>query len=994
MSEQARMFLERVMPEFPEGKTAYLNVHWASPNPHYDPTLPASGNNQIKFWDGRACTSIREAVSTMVWAKGQAGRDLYVCMSLQARRETKTSKTGHTYYKAMRYAADAVSLRSIFVDVDVKPTAYPTTSEAFAALHAFVVAMGLPMPSAVVKSGGGGFHVHWALEEAISPAEWQILANAMAAATRDKGLLCDPQCTIDSARILRIPDTLNFKYDPPAPVELFSLTDAVTAQSLYDALEPYIGLRGGHGGQQASPQTGQQGPAAPQGGAEPAMGNPKPTTPVTEALNAVLGANIATFEGNDIDVADVMKSCGFVANAMGTGGVSLKGQPLWFLMATLSTHLADGRTNFHAMSAKNPYYRPQDADDLFDRVSVGGKDRDIGWTQCSKIAATGAPECQTCPLLALNKSPLNFAIPPAASAASDDTLPERYVRDAAGLISIKSTNDDGSLNLIKVSDYPITTGWLSNNPWMLHFATRTEYRGKTEMELPTEVIFQREGIAKHLGAKGLFCTDFQYKLLKEFFVAWIQKLQGLKDSVISAAPFGWSVVDGKIEGFTYAGRVWKDGDDRPAANPNPVLAYQYTPKGELSVWREAAAVINDQNRPGLDAVLAVAFAGPLVRFTGFPGLILNSYSAESGIGKTTAMKISQAVWGNPVLAMQGLNDTSNSVLAKMGQIRSIPMYWDEIKSDAQIKRFCSIVFDLTGGREKTRLNSDATLKVAGQWQTMMVSASNDSLVDGMGREVGNTTAGLHRLFEFAVPKAAAMSHNIGVVQRLLGRLDDNYGAAGLIYAKYLGRNWKRIEQEVARLQDELYNEAAIKQEERMWIATMAILLKGAEYANALGLTDINIADLKSFLVGTLNTMRLSVNDSISDLNKDMSISTILADFLNSTRARNTLITNRIWVGQGRPPQGSIKVRNQQDRLGDLWVQIGRDDRMIRISSTAFTRWMGERNYSRQTFLKRMEDEFGLKKTNGKLGGGTDMACAMEHLLELDMNHPKLSSILE
>lgn len=434
--------------------------------------------------------------------------------------------------------------------------------------------------------------------------------------------------------------------------------------------------------------------------------------------------------------------------------------------------------------------------------------------------------------------------------------------------------------------------------------------------------------------------------------------------------------------------------DRPAANPNPVLSFQYTPKGDMVAWSEVAKIVYEQQRPALDAILAVAFAGPLVRFTGFPGLILNAYSSESGIGKTTAMKVSQSVWGHPVLAMQGLNDTSNSVLGKMGQIRSLPMYWDEIKSEQQVKRFCSIVFDLTGGREKTRMNSDATLKLSGTWQTIMVSASNDTLVDGMAREVGSTTAGLHRLFEYVVEKPASVSHDVGAVQRLLGRLEDNYGHAGLVYAKFLGVHWPRVEREVAELQDEIYTAVGAKQEERMWVSTIAVVIKGADYANELGLAKIDTAALRAFMLHTLNHMRGEVDESPSDLGNDMSVSSILAEFLNYTRSRNTLLTSKIWVGRGKPPKNAVTIIGDVSKLGEIGVQIGRDDRLIRISSTFLSRWMADRSYSRNTFLKRLTDEFGVVKVNGKLASGTELSGAMEHLIELDMNHPKLSNFVE
>jgi len=963
VAQHTRMFLERVLPSIPEGQEAYINVHWSTPATNDDgtPRLKSNGE-QLKWWDGRGCTSFDEATRTIDWINGIGGRDLYVCMSLQAKSELKKSSKGNEYRKAVRLGDGAVILKSLFVDIDVKEGGYPTTAEALRALRTFLKDCSMPPPSAVVASGSGGFHAHWALSRALTPAEWLPLASALAAAVQKHGLLCDTQCTIDMARILRVPGTSNYKGETPQPVTLMSLAGEVDLAVVEAALEPFKG-------------------ALPL----------RVTTGAKIAANDDLGAGM-TAEKIEFRVEDVARHCGFVARSLGTGGADVP-QPLWFLTASISTFLEEGRAALHMMSNQHSGYTLKETDDLFDRSSASQKDRDLGWPSCSKIAGYGAKECQTCPLFKQNKSPLNFTVI-AKNSAPDDTMPDRYIRGQDGVISYRNVDDNGVISLIPISQYPIISGWLSNNPWTFHFITKTNLGRRITMEIPAEVIFAKEGFSKYMGGKGFFCTEKQYKILKEFFVSWLQKLQQSKDSVVSAAPFGWSVVDGKIEGFSYAGRVWLDNDDRPAANPNPVLSYQYTPKGEIKPWQDLSRVIWEQKRPSLDAILAVAFAAPLVRFTGFPGLLLNAYSSESGIGKTTAMKASQAVWGHPVLAMQGLNDTTNSVLGKMGQIRSLPMYWDELKSDTQTKKFVSIVFDLTGGREKTRMNADTTLRLSGTWQTMMVSASNDSIIDAMAREVGSTTAGLHRLFEYTVPKPDKVTHDVGAVQRLSGKLDDNYGHAGLTYAKFLGAYHKRIEQEVAARQDEICRDTGIKQEERHWAATIAVVLMGAEYANELGLTEIDIPILHAFLLEVLARMRSEVDASPADMNNNMSVSAILAEFFNSTRARNTLITNRIWVARGRPVKGDVSIRCDVSKLSEIMVHIGQEDKLVRISSIALTRWMTERGYSRHSLVKRLESEFGLVKVNGKLGGGTDMTCATEHLLELDGNDGRLAAFVD
>lgn len=972
--EHARQFLGTVLPKC--GDSAFLNIHWGKPATNDDGTPMLRGNGErVKWWDGRPAKTIDEALRTIAWIMKDGVSDLYVCMSTQSKSETKTSRSGKQYQKAIRLLGNIVELNGFYVDIDVKEGAYASQAEALAAMKKFIMDMGLPMPTATVGSGSGGFHMHWVVDRPLQVSEWLPQAMALSAALQAHKIHCDTQCTVDAVRILRIPDTFNYKSGEPKPVQLLSLGQPTTMEAMVTALAPYVGI--------IAPS---QAPSVDMGAFATRPGNFEPGS------NDDLGAGVENARP-EIHITEVARSCAFVARTLGTGGKD-NPQPLWFLSSSLATFVEDGREALHAMSDQHTGYSAKDTDALFDRTVEKQKSRNMGWPKCSRFAAYGAKECTTCPLLQHDKSPLNFAAPAVVAATSDESLPDKYVRGQDGVISFRSINDDGTFSYIPLCHYPITSGWLSNSPWTFHFTTRTETGRKAVIEMPTEVIFGKETFGKYLGAKGLFCTDAQYKVLKEFFVSWLQKLQSQKDSVISAAPFGWSVVDGKIEGFTYAGRVWMKDGDRPAANPNPVLSFQYTPKGDIAPWTDVAKIVYEQRRPALDAILAVAFAGPLVRFTGFPGLILNAYSSESGIGKTTAMKVSQSVWGHPVLAMQGLNDTSNSVLGKMGQIRSLPMYWDEIKSEAQTKRFCSIVFDLTGGREKSRMNADATLKMSGTWQTILVSASNDTLVDGMAREVGSTTAGLHRLFEYVVEKPASVTHDVGAVQRLLGRLEDNYGHAGLAYARFLGVHWARAEREVAALQDEIYSIVGAQQEERMWVSTIAVVLKGADYANELGLAEIDVEGLRTFMLATLSRMRGEVQESPSDLGNDMSVSTILAEFLNSTRNRNTLVTNRIWVSKGRPAAGAVKIINDATRVHEIAVHIGKEDRMIRISSTFLSRWMGERGYSRNTFIKRMTEEFGLTKVSGKLAGGTDMACAMEHLLELDMNHPKLSVYIE
>ena len=949
--EKARDFLAKVLPFGDNDNDAYYNIHWRS-----------QSQDGKYYWGGRAAQTLDGLVKSLSWATKQTDiKDVYVCMSSQSTAEERTSKAGFKYLNAVRSQSHVVSLKSLYIDIDVKEGGYADTKTAVLAFRQFLDDTKLPKPSAIVASGSGGIHVHWALDRALPRLEWQVLANALAKATRDMGLHCDQQCTIDSARILRIPGTWNAKSDPPKPVELMLLGQEVSVDTMKEALAKYI------------------------------EANPLPQ--LTQRVNNSDLTDGIGGEAKPVDLNSVAKSCGFIREAIETGGARYN-NPLWFLTTTIATFTDGGREDAHRMASGHADYTPEKTDELYDRVLKAREERDIGWPKCEKIELSGCNSCKTCPLLGNKRSPLNYGFIAANDDPPADILPDGFFRNPEGYVFRRAVGDDGTPLAILISPYPMTDAWLQDNPWVLHFNTVVAgHRRKIELQL--EIIQSRDGFPKFLAAHGMLLKDKADKILKEFFVAWIQKLQQTKDAVVSSIPYGWvTKPNNTIEGFTYGGRVWTKDGDRPAASADPVLSSQYAPKGELKNWLELSKMTTDQQRPALNALLASAFAGPLVRFTGQPGVLLSAYSSESGIGKTTTMRIAQAVWGHPYKGLQGLSDTMLSVLNKMGQLRELPMFWDELKTEADTTKFVSLVFQLTGGKERSRMRSDLTHREVGDWKTLLVSASNDSLIDPMQRQVKSSTAGLYRLFEFQVTRGVKGRKQGAAVDRAIAKLADNYGQAGLLYAQFLGSNAERIEKEVAEFHDALQQELDNKEDERFWFANMTALLMGARYANECGLTEIDLDELKQFFVDTLNGMRKEIADTPSDMTNTMSVSNILAQFLNAMRARHTLFTNKIHVGAGKPAVGSVQVKGDTSKLDGIYVQVGSDDGLMRISSTYLSRWLSDHDYSIHAFRKALKEEFGMKVINGKMASGTSFVGATEYIIELDMNDPRLKGFVE
>ena len=72
-------------------------------------------------------------------------------------------------------------------------------------------------------NSGRGVHVYWPLTEAVSAEQWLDAAERLKQACADNGLLADPAVTADVARILRVPNTNNYKDDNPLPVMLYGV---------------------------------------------------------------------------------------------------------------------------------------------------------------------------------------------------------------------------------------------------------------------------------------------------------------------------------------------------------------------------------------------------------------------------------------------------------------------------------------------------------------------------------------------------------------------------------------------------------------------------------------------------------------------------------------------------------------------------------------------------------------------------------------------------
>jgi hypothetical protein len=138
---------------------------------------------------------------------------------------------------AGRKGANAHELKSFFLDLDCGPTyEYPTKEDAVAAVRDFCKKLSLPKP--LMVNSGRGVHVYWPLTEALSAEQWAVEADRLKRCCSENGLLADPAVTADVVRILRMPNSKNYKEDPPLPVDFLgvSMPEPITLEDFTSKL--------------------------------------------------------------------------------------------------------------------------------------------------------------------------------------------------------------------------------------------------------------------------------------------------------------------------------------------------------------------------------------------------------------------------------------------------------------------------------------------------------------------------------------------------------------------------------------------------------------------------------------------------------------------------------------------------------------------------------------------------------------------------------------
>ncbi|HEX6825410.1 MAG TPA: DUF927 domain-containing protein [Nitrospiraceae bacterium] len=967
-----RDFLNAVVP-WGEG---YVTIHWH--------------RSKTKGFFGRSCRTVDEALQVVRHIETTLTRmEIYFCLTSQRLANGERSRD------------NAIASRSLWTDSDVDPTGkdpkkYTTVNEAMVDLFRFCLLLEIPRPSIMVLSGKG-LHSYWLSDRDLPIPEWQPYADALKVAAKNSSLRIDAGVTGDASRVLRVPGTINWKYEEPLPVSLIEGACSGRKFNFASTFAKILTL-------------------AP-------VRHAKPNGNLGEVPSGFAGLHVKSMgegigDGPPLPLGPIKAGCGWIREAHDTGGREFNNEN-WNLTTLCATWMENGHELAHHFGNQHPTYDYDKTEKEWDRKNRERRTKNIGWPQCRTIQNAGSRHCNSCPHRALDKSPLNlgFAAAPGAGNANgsgahhedggheeaeglggeapkDFELPPGfYVNKDTGKICAvvpgKRLKNAGVAppRLLQLCGNTIKNPTLhfQDGQFGISFTASTDKNNWHEVYLNSSNVFS-PGLFTQLAAQGVIYTTGQEakSFMEKLMSSWLQKLMNEYNALNESGTLGWRHEDGKRIGFVYGGVLHHvDGSEQPVVSTtDDAFKKWYMPVGRREPWLAAAKLLTDRKRPELDIIISVAFAAPLMGFAGNVYGCMVSIWGEPGTSKSTGQQVAAAVYGHPKQTRESLNSTAKSVQGRLGRTKNLPAWWDDIQDERHQEALFQTMFVATGGTEGGRLNPDASYKERKEWQTMMAICSNTSFVEFLVKKQKSTTAGMRRVFEFRYDRNP---HEPGLIDEIdahhiFAELEHNYGVIGREYIKLITTEHEKVSKllnDVTRSFKESVNGTS---DESFWWNTCGMLLTGAALANRLG-AELDVKAMTQFL-GKAYLKNRSVRsgegtEGGSWTNTEQS----LAAFLNYyTGAGHTICTDVTFVNRHQ----KIGILHYPIQGKPVYVHVIYNERKLLISKRMFREYLNDNEIQSRQVIEGLSKFFPTKEVRATLGAGTGLGTAQELCLEIEV----------
>ncbi len=913
-------------------------------NKFYTRALPTEGvycvadiNPTTKRTRHKFVESIDDLVKTIDSLK--ATTNVFVAMS---------SFKGHS-----RKADQASYGRSFFVDLDVgEGKGYESKEDALESLAKFVEANSLP--PAITVDSGTGVHAYWFLDKNLPTEEWKVYAEKFKDLCLNNGLAIDPVVTADVARILRSPDTFNYKTNTPTPTKVITWHEEVST------IEDWITI----------------------------LGENETVVDFEDIVNAKVplsseqrkALKLDNFQSKFKTIA--IKSlkgegCAQIANII-TNAASLD-EPLWYAGLSIAQHCSDRDEAIHKISEDHPEYTRQ------------GTERKANQTQdkpqsCITFNNMNPGLCDSCQHFNKITNPLSLgkefipAIVPSNTplvmngrmvGLPKDLYPFVYGGKEGGIYyePPQEFDDDGqslprkkAILVCKYDLYPVRRVDSPTDGECLEMQVHLPHDPVRNFSMPMKCLYSVNDFRDIITSQGILYNpnSQQGKYLMTYLYAWGDYLITKSKAEIMRQQMGYTedkkaFIVGDKE-LTHDGQVLN-------SPTNPLIrdmVKKLHTLGSYDLWKEAA---NKLNTPSLELqafTMLTGLGSILMHRTSTPGVTIALTGADSGSAKTGALRAALSMWGEP--EKLGLHTekggTTNGMVERYLTLHNIVFGLDEV-GNIEGKDLSGLVHKIATGSGKIRMQASVNAEREQKASASLIAilTSNHSLYDKIHQYKKNANGEIARFIEFTVRKPKLFYDNPEAGFEIFDTFNKNYGWAGIDFVKNL---YKTSEEVVDRkfaewsnkFKEDFGHDTTYRYYENLITATFT----AAELAIEFGIVSLDLERIYKKTIGDM----ISIRDNGQRVN-DIDYESILGEYINAHQTGILAIDdNRVAMD----PRTDLIIRAEIDQAKMYIEKRHFRDYLTKngVSIGEFVFQMKEKGYKIHDRKKRMG--VGWKPTTG------------------------------
>tara|TARA_B100001093_G_scaffold271736_1_gene259713 strand:+ start:14407 stop:17247 length:2841 start_codon:yes stop_codon:yes gene_type:complete len=833
-----------------------------------------------------------------------------------------------------RTAENSTHLKSLFLDIDCDGREYTSNKEAIQDLIRFSQELNLDQPT-IIQSGGG-FHCYWATDTNIPKEDWLEVAKKFKTLCKHHNFKIDLAVPSDPTRLLRLPFTRNFKRKRLCDIE--AIGEVVSWEQLrekvFTAYQRDI--------------------------------SKEKTALAHSSIDKPFDSDNYNFEYSWRRIAEKTmqgKGCGQLKWIV-TEQKKI-GERVWFAGLSIA-NLCVEENAIHEMSRLHPEYDHEKTELKARRIQKPHT--------CATFEEISHDSniCLKCPNRGKVKTPLHLGritkentqvqnlskdiiqekkkvLKTIASETEheypDDLMPFSRGANGGVLYSPPPVFDKKSGQMVQEDPVEI----YENDFYIVKRITdpidgdsviarvHFEHDGVKDFPIPMKCLGSSEKFGEVVRSSGVMPYKHLMERLMQYVTKWVKHLQSQQKADTSHANMGWT---NDLEGFVLGYKEYrKDGGYDVAPNKAITeVAPTCRTGGQFEKWRECFEKLDAEGLEYQTFLAGASFGTPLLKYTNVNGAILNLYSRKPGSGKTLSGYFALSVWGCPSEMMLAKH-TINAKFERLGVLRSLPLYVDEI-SNMTPQDLSDFAYTMPMGKGKARMmrSSNQERKNNTKWATLALTTSNTSAYELLSRYKSSAEGEMVRILQLNIDKKPDW-FTINWCRQNLNPIHENYGHAGIMYAQWLCcQTDKELKRRVELWMDRVINDT--NKLDRHWVAIIASSMAGMEIASEIDIVGLNYERIYDAVIKGVRSI------SKEAYNKVKTSEQILGDFL-ALNANNSLVLRQ----NGKDDSGydtKVPIATPKNKLV---MRVEKDTKRTFVIKSEMEKYCSDVKYNFREFEK-------------------------------------------